>query len=67
METPDTLVVEYRSLYPANGGCWVEWDFYTSCVLATLAGSLFDPASARIGGGGRLQGNVRQTGVTPSS
>ena len=46
MKTPEILVVEYASLYPDGGGCWVVWDFYTSYVLATLAGSPFDPASA---------------------
>ena len=47
MKTPEILVVEYASLYPDGGGCWVVWDFYASYVLATLADSSFDPASAR--------------------
>ena len=48
IKTPEILVVEYASLYPDGAGCWVVWDFYASYVLAgTLAGSSFDPASAR--------------------
>lgn len=47
IKKPEILVVEYASLYPPNGGCWVVWDFYTSYVLATVAGSPFDPVAAR--------------------
>ena len=46
IETSEILIVEYASLYPDGGGCWVVWDFYTSYVLATLASSPFDSAAA---------------------
>ena len=41
------LSVEYASLHPAGGGCWLVRDLSTSCVLAARAGGSFDAAAAR--------------------
>lgn len=38
--------VEYASLRPADGGCWVVRDSPSSYVLAAQAGDSFDPAVA---------------------
>ncbi len=39
-------MVEYASLHPAEGGCWVVRDSVSSYVLAAQAGDSFDPAVA---------------------
>lgn len=41
------LSVEYASLYPTQGGCWLVLDLSTYYVLAAQAGSPFDAAMAR--------------------
>ena len=38
--------VEYASLHPVEGGCWIVQDLKTSCVLAAQASRMFDPATA---------------------
>ena len=38
--------VEYSSLHPVKGGCWIVQDLATSHVLAAQAGDSFDPAVA---------------------
>ena len=43
-----TLGIEYASLRPAKGGCWLVQDLNTGYVLADLVGS-FDPDTAQGG------------------
>ena len=42
----ELLSVEYASLYPVEGGCWMVQDLKTSCVLTAQASRRFDPATA---------------------
>ena len=41
------LAIEYTSLHPVNGGCWLAQDVNTGYVLAALACRSFDPDTAR--------------------
>ena len=47
VDSCENLSVEWASLYPADGGCWVVQDLDTSYILVAEVGGLFDPDTAR--------------------
>ena len=59
VDSLESLSVEFASLFPADGGCWVVQDPITSYVLAAEVDDLFDPHTASITttvqGGTRLE------------
>ncbi len=41
------LGIEYASLHPVEGGCWVVEELETSCILAAQAQDYFEPDAAK--------------------